>query len=50
MGISFHRGPNGEPGRELIYKGLMDEIGVSLHRGPIGKRGEGVASMRNCEN
>jgi len=22
MGISFHRGPAGEPGRELIYRGL----------------------------
>ena len=27
MGISFHRGPAGEPGRGLIYRGLreMDE-------------------------
>jgi len=22
MGISFHRGPSGEPGRGLIYQGL----------------------------
>jgi len=29
MGISFHMGPTGEPGRRLIYQGLckMDEGG-----------------------
>jgi hypothetical protein len=43
-GISFHRGPNGEPGRGLIYQGLreMDETGVSLHSDPVGEPGEGV--------
>ena len=34
MGISLYRGPAGEPGRGLIYQGLMDEgdsrSGVSL--------------------
>jgi hypothetical protein len=45
IGISFHRGPTGEPGRGLIYQGLreMDETVVSLHSDPVGEPGEGMS-------
>ena len=51
-GISSHRGPVGEPGRGLMYRGLREmdegyvekalETGISLHRGPAGKPGRGL--------
>jgi hypothetical protein len=48
MGISFHRGPAGEPGKGLIYRGFseMDEGGSrngaflseeAQSRGPLGR-------------
>jgi hypothetical protein len=45
IGISFHRGPTGEPGRGLIYQELqeMDETVVSLHSDPVGAPGEGMS-------
>jgi len=41
-GISFHRGPAGEPGRGIIYQGIrvMDEKGVSIGA-PMGNLGRG---------
>jgi len=51
-GISFHRGPTGEPGKGLIYLGLcdMDEMDVSLHSGSVGEPGERGPSTGNFEN
>jgi hypothetical protein len=51
-GISFYRGPAGEPGRVLIYEALydMDETDVSLHIGSFGEPGEGSPSTGNFEN
>jgi len=36
MGITLLGGPAGEPGRGLVYQGLVKalEMGISLHRGP----------------
>jgi hypothetical protein len=49
MGISFHGGHAGKPGRGLICRGLCVEEGsgrgVSPYRGPIGGPGEGVGQL-----
>jgi len=47
--ISFHRGPVGEPGRGLIYRGFREtdegyvekalETSISFHKGPTGEPG-----------
>ena len=50
--MSFHRGPVGEPGRGLMYRGLREtdegcvekalEMSISLHRGLNWERGRGL--------
>jgi len=50
MGITLLGGPAGEPGRGVVYQGLVKalEMGISLYRGPIENNGgvmeEGVCS------
>jgi len=51
MGITLLEDPAGEPGRELVYQGLVKalEMGISLYRGPIENNGGGGLLTRNSE-
>ena len=42
-GVALLGGPAGEPGRGLVYQGLVKALktGISLHRGPIENNGGG---------
>jgi hypothetical protein len=56
ISISSHRGPVGEPGREIMYRGFQEtdegyvemalEAGISLLRDPAEKPGRGLVYCR----